>query len=233
VSERRETLLIDDPAGEPPRRGGRRAARPTLPTDPITIALVVGGVLAVIGVSLAVLAPVVSGHPSADTMPAGVVVTASASAGASPTVSTQASPNAAAKTTGPPDKFKADTLEDQVVRLTNTARNQARCKDVRNASRLHSIARAHSTDMAATATFSSTGSDGTGYNQRATKAGVKNPVGENIARGQTTAQEVVQYWLSRPSTKALLLNCDVTDVGVGVARAADGTYYWTQDFAKS
>jgi uncharacterized protein YkwD len=241
VSQRRETMVIDDLSGDRPSRSGHRSMADGLRSaDPITMALVVGGVLAVVGISLAVLAPVVSGSPSADSMPAGTVVTASASAvpaaAAGPTASTQASPNAPVRTSAPAptptDRFRPDALEDQVVKLTNDARRQAHCKDVRTNSRLHAIARTHSGDMAATSTFSSTGSDGSNYAQRAARAGVKDPLGENIARGQATAQDVVSYWLSHGTTRAHLLDCAATAVGVGVARAADGTYFWTQDLSK-
>lgn len=204
--------------------------------DPILVALVVGGVLAVIGISLAVIAPVVSGSPRADSLPAGVAMTASGgpapSGAASAGPSTQANPDATTAHPSPTDRFRPDGLESQVVKLTNDARQQAHCKGLSNNSRLHTVARAHSTDMATTNTFSSTGSDGSSFADRATKAGYKDPLGENIARGQTTAQDVVQYWLTHPAMKARMLDCTATNIGVGAARAADGTYFWTQDFGK-
>src|SRR4051812_37269693 len=51
VSQRRETMVIDDLSGDRPSRSGHRSMADGLRSaDPITMALVVGGVLAVVGI---------------------------------------------------------------------------------------------------------------------------------------------------------------------------------------
>ena len=56
---------------------------------------------------------------------------------------------------------------------------------------------------------------------------------ENIA-GQPTGNNpraFVNQWANSPGHRANMLNPDFTDLGVGIARANDGTYYAVQNFA--
>ena len=50
-------------------------------------------------------------------------------------------------------------------------------------------------------------------------------LGENLARGQRTADEVVRAWMDSPSHREAILGADFTDLGVGVQ---SGT--WVQHF---
>jgi uncharacterized protein YkwD len=238
VDRRDETVLLDDHADEQPGRADRRGGGPGRSLSPITIALVIGGILAITGLAMAVITPLAGGSPTAQALPAGSAVAAAPADTGTPTTgptstgpSTQASVNPL-PSTGPTGRFRPDQLESDVIRLVNQARNQARCKDVHNSSKLHSIARAHSADMAAKAYLGSTGSDGSSYADRARKVKYDQPLGENVAHGPTTAQAVMQGWLGNTGARNRILNCDATDIGVGVAQAADGSYYWTQDFGK-
>jgi len=54
--------------------------------------------------------------------------------------------------------------------------------------------------------------------------------GENIAYGQKTAAEVMSAWMNSPGHRANILSSAYTTIGVGVAKAANGTLYWTQMF---
>ncbi|MEK8172713.1 CAP domain-containing protein [Streptomyces sp. M19] len=53
--------------------------------------------------------------------------------------------------------------------------------------------------------------------------------GENIARGQATAQAVMDSWMNSPGHRANILNCEYRTLGVGAHFAPDGPW-WTQDF---
>ena len=55
---------------------------------------------------------------------------------------------------------------------------------------------------------------------------------ENIAYGQRTAQEVMNAWMNSPGHRANILSRNLTEIGVGAAKAANGTIYWTQMFLK-
>ena len=37
-------------------------------------------------------------------------------------------------------------------------------------------------------------------------------------------------WLNSAGHRANILNCAMKSIGIGIARARNGTLYWTQDF---
>jgi uncharacterized protein YkwD len=54
--------------------------------------------------------------------------------------------------------------------------------------------------------------------------------GENIAAGQRSPQEVMTSWLNSPPHRASIEKASFRAIGVGVAVAANGTPYWSQEF---
>jgi uncharacterized protein YkwD len=54
--------------------------------------------------------------------------------------------------------------------------------------------------------------------------------GENIAAGYESPASVMAGWLGSPGHRANIERPEFQAIGVGVARNAGGTYYWTQDF---
>lgn len=56
--------------------------------------------------------------------------------------------------------------------------------------------------------------------------------GENIAYGQRTPQDVMNAWMNSPGHRNNIMSPIYTQIGVGVAKASNGTYYWTQMFIK-
>lgn len=129
----------------------------------------------------------------------------------------------------------ADVVEQQVIDLTNALRAGAGCPAVRASPVLVAAARAHSYDMAANSFFDHTGSDGSSAVQRIERAGYHARISaENIAAGFATPESVVTAWSTSPGHRANLLNCDVTEVGVGYVFDAVSEYghYWTQDFGR-
>jgi len=56
--------------------------------------------------------------------------------------------------------------------------------------------------------------------------------GENIAMGQTTAQEVVRSWMNSEGHRKNILSRDFTHIGVGYAEGGSGRFYWTQMFIR-
>jgi hypothetical protein len=72
---------------------------------------------------------------------------------------------------------------------------------------------------------------GTTPAQRLSAAGyIYTQMAENIAAGQATAADVMASWMNSAGHKATILNCALTELGVGYATG--GTYgsYWAQDF---
>ncbi len=122
------------------------------------------------------------------------------------------------------------SYEAKVVSLTNDARVKNGCAKVSTNSKLTTAARAHSADMAKNNYFSHTGLNGSTFVARAKSTGYTAAIGENIAWGYRTPDAVVTGWLNSPGHRANILNCKAKAVGVGLARKADGTPYWTQIF---
>jgi uncharacterized protein YkwD len=129
-----------------------------------------------------------------------------------------------------PEADPVTAMEDEVTGLANTERAAAGCDTLRVDERLRTAARAHSQDMAEYDYFDHTGRDGSSPSDRAARAGYPGGVGENIAVGYRTPQDVMQGWMDSDGHRANLLNCDYTAIGVGLAYDADGRPYWTQDF---
>jgi len=55
-------------------------------------------------------------------------------------------------------------------------------------------------------------------------------MGENIAKGQNSAQKVMDAWMGSPEHKENILSPDFSQIGIYCGTAADGTYYWVQEF---
>jgi uncharacterized protein YkwD len=102
---------------------------------------------------------------------------------------------------------------------------------------LAGIARLHSHNMAELNFFSHRGLDNKMVSDRADDNGIGkwHAIGENIAfnRGyQDPIGKAVELWLDSPSHKRNLLDSGWKETAVGVALAADGSYYLTQVFLK-
>lgn len=91
----------------------------------------------------------------------------------------------------------------------------------------------HSRDMAEKNYFSHAAQDGNDASDRATRAGYAwRRVGENIAAGQGSAQEVVSGWLSSPGHCTNIMKPEFTEMAAAFAvnSDSDSTIYWTQVF---
>ena len=131
-------------------------------------------------------------------------------------------------TTTDPGGNDARSFEQQVITLTNEHRRQAGCADLANNDRLHAAALAHSVDMATRNYFSHTGLDGSRPSDRVERQGYSwSMVAENIAAGQRTPEIVVTAWMNSPGHRANIVNCELTEIGVGFH-----DFHWTQNFAR-
>ncbi|GAA2209696.1 hypothetical protein GCM10009850_051550 [Nonomuraea monospora] len=124
--------------------------------------------------------------------------------------------------------------ENEVVRLVNARRAKKKgCRALKHHRQLHRAARGHSVDMVENNYFSSTDRDGRTFMDRIREAGFTGGTSfaENIGKGQGTPAKVVQSWMEAPVTKAAIMNCKFTFIGVGAAEDSNGVISWTQDFA--
>ncbi|MET7797951.1 CAP domain-containing protein [Streptomyces decoyicus] len=138
-----------------------------------------------------------------------------------------AAPVRSATPTKAPDT--GSSAEEQVLSLVNQERAQAGCSPVTADKELAGLAQQFSDDMARRGFFGHTDPDGDTPWDRADAAGIKDLGGENIARGQATAQAVMESWMNSPGHRANILNCDYKTLGVGVHFGPGGPW-WTQDF---
>lgn len=94
----------------------------------------------------------------------------------------------------------------------------------------------HSRDMVALNFFSHTSADGRTLRQRIDATGYAwSTIGENIAAGQTTINEVMGGWRDSPGHCVNLMNAAFTEIGVAcVPGSASNTYrrYWTMNLAR-
>jgi uncharacterized protein YkwD len=116
---------------------------------------------------------------------------------------------------------------DAVISATNVARRAAGCKALVADARLTAAAQQHAEDMSSEGYFSHTADDGRTFDARIRDSGYRSPGGENIARGQRSAAEVVGDWMDSAGHRRNILDCTFRTIGVGIS----GTY-WVQDFGR-
>jgi uncharacterized protein YkwD len=100
---------------------------------------------------------------------------------------------------------------------------------------LAAVARRHSEEMASTGIFSHRGADGSLPMNRVSKAGIRwVATGENIAKAGSAAQAEALFMDEpkfEPNHRGNILDTNYNRVGIGIARAPDGSLYITQEFA--
>jgi uncharacterized protein YkwD len=158
-----------------------------------------------------------------------------------PTATTSTGTGTGPTTTAPTTAPTGGTGDSQVAKyqaevlaLSNAERAAAGCnvKLTANAA-LTQAAQAHAEDMLKKNYFSHDSQDGTGAFERITAAGYTwSGAAENIAAGQSTPAAVMKTWMNSAGHKANILNCGLTELGVGYAAGSGAAYgqYWVQDF---
>jgi len=129
------------------------------------------------------------------------------------------------------------SLEQTAFDLLNKKRIENGLKPLVWSEKLAPVARLHSHNMAERNFFSHRGLDDKMVSDRAddNNVGKWRAIGENIAfdRGyKDPIGKAVQLWLDSPSHRRNLLDSNWKETAVGIAIAADGSYYLTQVFLK-
>lgn len=118
-----------------------------------------------------------------------------------------------------------------LMELTNDARREHRLPALRINRILVEISRYHGFDMAEREYFSHINPEGETYIDRARKFGYAYiALGENIASGTESVNEVFQGWMASSEHRANILNDQFTEIGIGIYVARDGQTYYTQTF---
>jgi uncharacterized protein YkwD len=138
------------------------------------------------------------------------------------------------------DRETADLRERERVRAemlvsVNAARKNAGLRPLRANALLDKSAQRHAEDMLARGYFAHRSPSGTTVRERARSEGYQwRAIGENIAFGQTSVDEVMETWLDSPGHRKNILTDDFTQLGLGIAMGLgpDGKYqvYWVQNF---
>jgi uncharacterized YkwD family protein len=132
-----------------------------------------------------------------------------------------------------PDTNSLASYEQQVITLVNKERSNRGLGLLSYDSQLGYVARLKSQDMIDNHYFSHTSPTYGSPFRMMEDFGLRfSAAGENIAYGQRTAQEVMNSWMNSAGHRANILSSTYTHIGVGVAKASNGTLYWTQEFTK-
>jgi uncharacterized protein YkwD len=138
-----------------------------------------------------------------------------------------------------PERFAAMSAQEQeIMRLVNSERVGVGRKPLELSPRLAVVARGHSYDMAIRRYFAHSTPEGAALADRVRGVGIAyRELGENIYTERSedrsgTARRAVEQWLKSPRHRDNLLSQSFTKTGVGVARAADGSIYITEDFIR-
>jgi len=171
--------------------------------------------------------PTASSSSSAPTT-SSAMATSTSSSSAAPTTTTTP-PEAPKPPADPPQQPGNKTPEQAVLELVNDARSAKGCKALVIDDRITTAAQAHSTDMATQNYFSHTSKDGRTFDVRMKEAGYPRPGGENIAKGYTTPEQVMQGWMNSTGHRENIENCSFTTMGLGLDTRGN---YWTQNFGR-
>ena len=124
---------------------------------------------------------------------------------------------------------------DQVVELINAVRRQEGLEPLSPAASLMEAAQREARAMAESGLLSHTGPDGSTMGERAQAAGYTGwtALGEVVAGGLTSPEEVVAEWLASPEHRACLLDPAYKELGTGYYYLSDSSYghWWVVDLA--
>ncbi|MFB3162002.1 SafA/ExsA family spore coat assembly protein [Neobacillus sp. 179-J 1A1 HS] len=123
------------------------------------------------------------------------------------------------------------SIESQVVQLTNQERAKNGLGPLTQDWELSRVARYKSVDMRDYNYFSHTSPTyGSPFTMMKNFGLSYRAAAENIAAGQSTAQEVVNSWMNSSGHRANILSTKYKYIGVGYAKGGSQRHYWTQMF---
>lgn len=132
-----------------------------------------------------------------------------------------------------PEGAPLKALEDEVIRLVNAERVKNGLSPLAYNWQAARVARIKSQDMINNKYFSHTSPIYGSPFKMLESYGLRfSAAAENIAKGQRTAQEVMNSWMNSPGHRANILSKSFTQIGVGAAKDSNGTLVWTQIFLK-
>jgi uncharacterized protein YkwD len=157
-------------------------------------------------------------------------------------VSTETTERGDETTRAPTDRDdRVDSLETtsectgviaRTVELVNEQRSQRDLATLRCDAEVGRAAAVHAEDLCRHSRFSHTGTDGSSMVDRARRVGLEfRTLGENVAKGQRSAHQVVEEWMASPGHRKNILNEDFQRIGVAYTRCPQSRPIWVQVFA--
>jgi len=132
-----------------------------------------------------------------------------------------------------PEIKSLSVLENEVIKLVNEEREKYGLPALVKNQELCRIARMKAYDMIENNYFAHNSPIyGSPFNMMEHEGLNFSSAAENIGMGQRTAAEIMKSWMDSPGHRANILSKTVTNIGVGAAKAANGTLYWSQLFIK-
>ncbi len=132
-----------------------------------------------------------------------------------------------------PEGAPLKTIEDEVLRLVNVQRINNGLPSLTYNWEAARVARIKSQDMIDKKYFAHYSPTYGSPFQMLESYGLRfSAAAENIAYGQRSAADVMNAWMNSPGHRANILSRSVTHIGVGAAKTANGTLYFTQLFYK-
>jgi len=124
-------------------------------------------------------------------------------------------------------------LEDQVIALVNKERTAKGLQALAKNAVLCDLAKLKSQDMIDKNYFDHDSPTYGSPFDMMKSFGIKySYAGENIAYGQTTAEEVMEGWMNSTGHRENILKEEFQEIGVGIAKDSSGKLYWTQLFIR-
>lgn len=126
---------------------------------------------------------------------------------------------------------KAKSVEGQVIDLTNQERQKNGLSPLQLDWQLSRVARYKSRNMRDVGYFSHRSPTyGSPFDMMKSFNIEYSQAAENIAAGQTSAEQVVREWMDSPGHRKNILTGSYTHIGVGYAKGGSYGTYWTQMF---
>lgn len=130
--------------------------------------------------------------------------------------------------------FKLSDGEQKLLDLTNRERKKKELPALRPSPQLFQLARGHSANMAKQGKMEHTLDGKTPFDRLRESGYAFAQGGENIAAGdaEVTLATILKAWMDSPGHRENILLPEYTEIGLGLARDADGQIYYTQVFAR-
>lgn len=128
----------------------------------------------------------------------------------------------------------ADALQAAVLTLVNQERSSRGLSELTENGKLQVQAEDYACTLIVDDFFAHEHPDtGQDVGDRADNSGYSwQVIGENLAAGQQTAQDVMDAWMDSPGHRANILDARFTEIGIGVQQGGDFGIYWVQVFGK-